>query len=422
MKDKISKLKNVFKKYGFKETIKNVISYFNANYLIKITSKFDVLINKKKYEKEINKIINADYERIIIWRSSFGYNVPLFQRPQHIANNLSEKKCLIFYEVTTMTDKVKTIKKMNNMLYLVNFNNKGYSKILLRIIQNVDKPKYLEFYSTDWTLSIKDVKTYQQNNYKIIYEYIDDINPQIAGTKDIPKNILDKYNYAISNKDTFIVCSADILYNDALKKRGKKNLILTSNGVDYKFFKEYSEYKVDKTFMNLIKNGKINICYYGALAKWLDYKLIQEIDKTNKYNIIIFGVKYDDSYDKNMQNCQNVHFLGPKNYKVLKYYAKEADILIIPFLINDITMSTSPVKIFEYMALNKPIVTTNMNECQKYKSVLIGKTHKEFITKLEEAYNLKDDKKYINLLDKEAKNNDWSIKAQHIIDLIKLSE
>ena len=123
-----------------------------------------------------------------------------------------------------------------------------------------------------------------------------------------------------------------------------------------------------------------------------------------------------------MQNCQNVHFLGPKNYKVLKYYAKEADILIIPFLINDITMSTSPVKIFEYMALNKPIVTTNMNECQKYKSVLIGKTHKEFITKLEEAYNLKDDKKYINLLDKEAKNNDWSIKAQHIIDLIKLSE
>ena len=61
-----------------------------------------------------------------------------------------------------MTDKVKTIKKMNNMLYLVNFNNKGYSKILLRIIQNVDKPKYLEFYSTDWTLSIKDVKKYQQ--------------------------------------------------------------------------------------------------------------------------------------------------------------------------------------------------------------------------------------------------------------------
>ena len=114
--------------------------------------------------------------------------------------------------------------------------------------------------------------------------------------------------------------------------------------------------------------------------------------------------------------------MGARDYKVLKYYARKCDILIISFVLNDITKSTNPVKIFEYMALNKPIVTTNMNECQKYKSVLIGKTHKEFITKLEEAYNLKDDKKYINLLDKEAKNNDWSIKAQHIIDLIKLSE
>lgn len=422
MNDKISKLKNVFKKYGLKETVKKIISYLNANYLIKVSSKFDVLIHKKKYTKEIDKILKEDYERIIIWRSSFGYNVPLFQRPQHIANNLSKKKCLVFYEVTTMTDKVKDIKKINNTLYLVNFNNKAYSEILLREIQTIDKPKYLEFYSTDWTLSIKDVKTYQHSNYKIIYEYIDDINPQIAGTKNIPRNILDKYNYALSNKDIYIVCSADILYNDVLKKRGLNNLVLTSNGVDYKFFKEYAEYKLDKAFMDLIKNGKINICYYGALAKWVDYKLIQEIARTNKYNIIIFGVKYDDSYDTNMQNYENVYFLGSKDYSILKYYAKEVDILIIPFLINDITKSTSPVKIFEYMALNKPIVTTNMNECRKYKSVLIGKDHKEFIEKLEKAYNLKDDKKYINLLDKEAKENDWSIKAQHIIDLIKTSE
>lgn len=74
------------------------------------------------------------------------------------------------------------------------------------------------------------------------------------------------------------------------------------------------------------------------------------------------------------------------------------------------------------MALNKPIVTTNMYECKKYSSVLIGENHEDFIKKLETAYKLKNDKQYLELLNKEALNNDWSMKAKKIIDMIKVSE
>ena len=74
------------------------------------------------------------------------------------------------------------------------------------------------------------------------------------------------------------------------------------------------------------------------------------------------------------------------------------------------------------MALKKPIVTTDMPECRQYKSVLIGNNHEDFINKLENAYKLKDDKKYLALLDKEAKENDWSKKALAIINLIKKDE
>ena len=152
------------------------------------------------------------------------------------------------------------------------------------------------------------------------------------------------------------------------------------------------------------------------------YELIKKIDKTDKYNVILFGIKYDESYDENMNNTNNVYFMGPRDYKVLKNYAKKCDILTIPFLLNDITKSTSPVKIFEYMALHKPIVTTDLYECRKYKSVFIGKSHSDFIKKLEDAYNNHDNKKYIDLLDQEARDNDWSKKANSIINLIKKDE
>ena len=123
-----------------------------------------------------------------------------------------------------------------------------------------------------------------------------------------------------------------------------------------------------------------------------------------------------------MNNEENIYFLGPRDYQVLKNYAANADILILPFILNDITKSTSPCKLFEYMSLHKPIVTTDLLECRKYKSVMIGKTHDEFLKKLEEAMKKKKDSKYIDLLDKEGKDNDWSQKAEVMIELLKNNE
>jgi len=421
MNKKLSKLINVYKKNGFIGFMKKLYAYIKANYLDKIS--FKTLIFKRKYKKELTNILNLDYDRIILWRSSFGYNVPLFQRPQHIANNLAKNRCLVFYEVTTMTDKVKIFKKHSDNIYLFNFNNILLNKMLMNILKKITKPKYIELYSTDWKLSVKNIEDYMNNGFGFIYEYIDHISPELSGTKELPKNIIDKYEYAMKNKNVYIVVTADLLKEDVVAKRGDTRLTFSSNGVDFEFFKTFDkDFQFDNDFKDIMKINKPIICYYGALAKWFDYDLIKELAKTDKYSIVLFGIKYDESYDQNIKNEKNIYFLGPRDYKVLKNYANKADVLIIPFLINDITKSTSPVKIFEYMALNKPIVTTNMNECRKYKSVLIGKNSKEFIEKIEEALKLQNDKKYLQILTKEAKENDWYYKAKSIIDMIKKSE
>lgn len=422
MQEKLSKLVNVYKKYGFVGFCKKLYAYIKANYMDKIS--FKVMFNRKKYHHEIASILkNNKYDRIILWRSSFGYNVPLFQRPQHIANNLAKNNCLVFYEVTTMTDKVKTLKKHSHNIFLINFNNKALNKILMQELKKVNKPKYVQLYSTDWKLSVQNIENYINNGFKFIYEYIDDISPELAGTKDIPQNIIDKYNYVMNNKNTYVIVTADALEKDVISQRGKTNMVFSSNGVDYDFFKTYNKnYKYENEFQEILNKKKPIIMYYGALAKWFDYDLIKKLAHTNKYSIVLFGIKYDESFDENLSNEKNIYFMGPRDYKVLKEYAKYADVLTIPFVINNITLATSPVKIFEYMALHKPIVTTDMPECRKYKSVLIGHNHDEFIKKIDEALKLKNDKKYIGLLDKEARENDWSKKAKAIIDLIAKDE
>ncbi len=419
MKDKMSKLVNVYKKYGFGGFYKKLYAYVVANYLNKIS--FAVFFNRGKYHRMIAEILrNEDYDRIVLWRSSFGYQVPLFQRPQHIANNLAKNRCLVLYEVTTMTDKVKTVKKLSDRIFLVNYNNILLNRILMQELAKIQKPKYVQLYSTDWKLSVKQIEDYISKGFRFIYEYIDDISPELAGTKEIPKNIVDKYEFAMSHEDVFVVVTADMLLQDVIAHRGEKNIAFSSNGVDYSFFKHFDEdYTFEPEFAEILTKGKPIVCYYGALAKWFDYDLLKKIAATDRYSIVLFGIKYDESFDENLGDEDNIYFLGPRDYRILKNYAKKCDILTIPFKINDITRATSPVKVFEYMALHKPIVTTDMNECRKYESVLIGTDHDHFLAQLEKAAQLRENSEYLALLDKEARENDWSAKAKAIIDLIR---
>ena len=427
MKERFSKIISVLKKDGFLKTVKKSLKYIKSRYLSKINifSYLNIKIQSKKYSRIFDDILSTNYDRIIIWKSSFGWDVPLFQRPQHISVNLAKQNCLVLYEVTTMTDKVSNIKKLFNNLYLINFNNIAIKKLLFSKLEKINKPKYIQIYSTDFTMPVSELEQYINNGFKVIYEYIDDLSPEIVGAKEIPKNQLDKYNYMLKDKENiFVIVTATEIEKDVLKKRGNEKLAFSCNGVNIEHFKNIDDdFVFDKEYENIIKMGKPIIGYYGALASWFDYDLIKHLAaKRPEYNIVLFGVKYDDSLDKSdINKYSNIHFLGSKNYNVLQNYASKFSVCTIPFLINDITKATSPVKLFEYMALGKPIVTTAMPECQKYKSVLISNNLDEFVNLLDNAINIKDPN-YFKLLEKEALENTWYEKAKIIINLIKKYE
>lgn len=430
MKEKLSKVILMLKKDGIFATLKKIIKYIRWKYLsrVDLMSFLNVYFNKKKYSKELDEILSGDYERIIIWRSSFGWNVPLFQRPQHISKNLANNKCLVFYEITTITDDVKTYKKQKDNLYLINFNNIPLNKLFFKKIKKIQKPKYIQFYSTDCTISLDALKSYIDEGYKIIYEYIDDLSPEIVGTKELPLNIKEKYEYMLKDtQNILVVVTADEIQKDVVSKRGTEKLIFSCNGVDYDHFINIdNNFKFEKSFTEIIDNKKPIIGYYGALASWFDYEMVKFLAKERPdYNIVLIGIKYDDTFDKaNLNEYSNIYFLGPKNYDVLANYASHFDVCTIPFLINDITQATSPLKLFEYMALGKPIVTTAMKECKKYSSVMIANNKEEFAKLIDKALEINNvhDENYFSMLNKEALENTWEQKALLIINLLKNNE
>ncbi|MGL4654360.1 MAG: glycosyltransferase [Sarcina sp.] len=379
---------------------------------------------KDDFFKEMKEVLNSKkYDAVVIFDVYFGFNVKMFQRPQHIALNMAKENILYLYKASPYVEidkEVKVSKKIKDNLYLVNTDLYWLQEGLLDMIKESEIPCFGQIYSTSFTEYDKYMKKFTDRGFKVIYEYVDDLSDEIAGFK-IPDSVKKAHDGMLKNsEDVYVVTTATKLYEEVVKIRGNKRVELVTNGVEFEHFSDIKCDKVPDEIKEIVESGKKVIGYFGALAKWFDYDLIKKISKElPEYEIMLIGINYDKSLDKSgILDLSNVHYLGTRNYTELPTYAKFFDVATIPFVINDITEATSPVKLFEYMALGKPIVTTALPECRKYESALVSDSHEEFIANIKKASVLENDKGYLELLKKEGLDNTWRQKAIDMKELI----
>ncbi|MDO4536349.1 MAG: glycosyltransferase [Clostridium perfringens] len=400
---------------SIKEKIKSILRPFIKSILTKMEEKKDIQYKNKFLEDLRNIIYKSKYDAIIIFDVYFGFNMKMFQRPQHIALNLSDENILYFYKSSPYIDKdIEICKKIKDNLYLINTDIYWVQEGLLDIIKESHIKAFAQIYSTSFTEYDKHVKKFLTRGFKIIYEFVDELSDDIAGFK-LTENIKKSHRFMLEDVDnTYVIATADELYKEVKDIRGVEKLALIENGVDFNHFSSLKDKNIPKKMKDIVSLDKKIIGYFGALAKWFDYDLIKKISKEfHDINIVLIGVDYDKSLAKSgVLNLNNVYYIDAVEYKDLPNYARFFDVSMIPFIINDITKSTSPVKLFEYMALGKPIVTTNLPECRKYKSPLISKDHNEFIENIKEAIKLKEDYNYKLQLSIEGKENTWSKRAR----------
>jgi hypothetical protein len=160
------------------------------------------------------------------------------------------------------------------------------------------------------------------------------------------------------------------------------------------------------------------IGYYGAIARWFDHGLLRNVAKRRRdLRFLLIGVEWDGTLSNSkLLREPNVTYLGPVAYGELPNYLSLFDVAVIPFVLNDLTHATSPLKLFEYMAGGKPVVVTPMRECVQYPGVLVGKTEEDFATKLDIALELAADRQYLALIDGVARQNTWETRAKLILD------
>lgn len=347
--------------------------------------------------------------KIIVFRPLVDWDLPLFQRPHHIAARLARQGFLYFYCTPNAYDGIDGFREVEDGLYLTN---------QFDLVSGLYAEKIVHLYSTDNHCSLDYVRGQQAAHAQIIYEYIDEIDPTISGV-EIPQHVWDKHNALIADERVICVASADKLYNEVREMRSS-NMALVTNGVEYEHFTTPVLAPPPADIADWVQAGKPIVGYFGALATWFDYELVEKCAaRYPELNFLLLGWDYDGTLGKSgFSKYPNIRVVGPIPYKKLPEYARFFDISTIPFKINAVTESTSPIKLFEYMSMGKPIVTTDMPECRKYESVMIGKSHESYVDLIGVAMSRRSDNVYKALLCEEALANTWDAKAKVISDLL----
>lgn len=231
----------------------------------------------------------------------------------------------------------------------------------------------------------------------------------------IPRWIGINHKFMMRNVN-FITVSGDVLYRRVSSQR--RDVFLIPNGADISHFsKAMLEIGVPDEIR--IINGPI-IGYSGAIGEWFDFTLLEKILQSYPtISVVLMGWVFNKQrplIHRLSKKYPNLYFLGRRSYDSLPNYIKAFAVCIIPFRIYKLTESVNPIKLYEYLAAGKPVVSTALPELAKYKNdIYLANNHTEFLEFIDKALKSKHD--HTNSL-RIACEQDWQKKTQQIMDII----
>ena len=347
---------------------------------------------------------NTDSAGFVVFAPSIHWDVELFQRPQQMALAFARQGHTVLYQVDEpYRNGLTGYRQVGERIY------EGYLEPdRLGELDQIPEPLFLSYvYNYAWGRNL--------TNAHAVYEHIDDLEvfEQVYGRHD-----LDRWHTEALHNADIVVGSAVDLIADLTPVR--PDALLVPNGVDVDHFRAEDRPTPDDV-SDLVSAGTPIVGYYGALAEWFDYGLLEQLAKRlDDHAFVLIGPDYDGTLPRSeVADLPNVHWLGPKPYASLPAYLDRFAVATIPFVVNDVTHSVSPLKLFEYMAGGKAVITPPLRECARYPEVLLADGVDEWAEMIGLAIELGADVSFRHRMITAAEQNTWDARVRTILDALE---
>lgn len=250
-------------------------------------------------------------------------------------------------------------------------------------------------------------KKLKYKNIPTIMDIADDNVDMIRNSPQIPK-LLRNFGALIGgyfSKKNLNISKIIILTAPTLKhiyNIKNNNVVLIPNGVDTDLFKLLPSNKEKFGLSDFFIVG-----YVGVLREWVDLRPVFSAIRNlaDRINIKLIIIGKEGLFEENIKLARdfgiesNVIFYGNVLYKMIPEYIAMMDICIIPFKKNSVTNNALPLKLFEYMACGKPVISTRLPNIQEIvgNNILYAENEKEIFNAIIDLYLNTDKLKKLSL-------------------------
>jgi glycosyltransferase involved in cell wall biosynthesis len=209
----------------------------------------------------------------------------------------------------------------------------------------------------------------------VVYHCVD----EYSAFNDAAPEVRFRERDLLKKADLVLVCS-DYLRDGKLTFNRHTHLV--THGVDFEHFSRAAE-ESTRVADELRSLPRPILGFHGLLADWVDLGVVGEIARQRpEWSIVLIGKSETDLSP--VQNLPNVHLFGHRPYERLPEYLRGFDVAILPFVCNELTFNSNPLKLREYLAAGLPVVAAPLPEVAKFSGLaLLARTSQEYIQAVE---------------------------------------
>lgn len=166
-------------------------------------------------------------------------------------------------------------------------------------------------------------------------------------------------------------CQAVFATAEALRQkcaRHRPDVVLVPNAADVEHFARAREAALPVP-AEVARLPRPRLGFVGGVGEWIDLDIVAGLARSHPdWTLVLLGPVLTSTSP--LEGLANVHLLGPRPYRDLPGYLKGFDACLNPFRVTRLTASVNPIKLYEYLAAGREVISTALPEVEGFREVI----------------------------------------------------
>jgi glycosyltransferase involved in cell wall biosynthesis len=291
----------------------------------------------------------------------------VYQRPQHLLRRMASKRRVIFFEEPIFKEECDPFLQLSHPepgvmvcrphtpLPCPGYDDQQIpclEPLLKEVLYEQGLLNYMVWFYTPMALPlVRDL-----DPRLIVYDCMDELSGFLKAPEQVAQRELSLLKVA-----DLVFTGGPSLYE--AKKHLHPEVHCFPSSVDTPHFSRARDPRIDHHCQRELPRPRLG--FFGVIDERLDLSLIRGMAEAHpEWQIVLVGPVAKISPEL-LPRLPNIHYFGKQEYAELPAFLAGWDVCLIPFALNDATRFISPTKTLEYMAAEKPIVSTSITDVVK---------------------------------------------------------